>query len=237
MAPRVDPRGTAMKVYETEELRNLGIIGHGDTGKTSLVSSLLFCAGAVSRFGKVDDGTTVTDFDEEEIARKTSISSALCHLEWERKKFNILDTPGYANFVADARAALRVCDGALLLIHAVAGVQVQTEKTWKYAEEHGCALMFVINVLDRERASFERTLSQIQERFSRAAVPVQIPIGSEQSFRGVVDLVGMRAYTWPADESGKVQEGEIPADLAEGAGAARQILVEPAAARGGTRMG
>ena len=110
-----------MKVYDTEDIRNLGVIGHGDTGKTSLVSSLLFCSGAVNRFGKVDEGTTVTDFDDEEIARKTSISSALCHLEWDKKKFNILDTPGYANFIADARAAMRVCDGALLLVHAVCG--------------------------------------------------------------------------------------------------------------------
>src|SRR6476659_7978474 len=117
-----------MKVYDTDDLRNLGVIGHGDTGKTSLVSSLLFCAWAVNRFGKVDEGTTVTDFDEEEISRKTSISSALCFLEWDKRKFNILDTPGYANFIADARAAMCVCDGALLLLHAVAGVQVQTEK-------------------------------------------------------------------------------------------------------------
>src|SRR5437867_1825146 len=180
-----------MKVYDTGDIRNLGVIGHGDTGKTSLVSSMLFCAGTVSRFGKVDDGTTVTDFDEEEIARKTSISSALAHLEWDKKKFNILDTPGYANFIADARAALRVCDGALLCVHGVGGVQVQTERVWRYATEFGCAVMFVINLLDRERASFERTLSQIQERFSRAAVPVQIPIGAEQGFRGVVDLLRM----------------------------------------------
>lgn len=215
-----------MKVYESEEIRNLGVIGHGDTGKTSLVSSLLFCSGAVNRFGKVDDGTTVTDFDEEEIARKTTISSALCHLEWDKKKFNILDTPGYANFIADARAALRVCDGALLLVHAVAGVQVQTEKTWRYAEENDASVIFVINILDRERASYERTLSQIQERFSRAAIPLQVPIGQEHGFKGVVDLVAMRAWTWPADESGKPAEGDVPADLADEAAAARQTMVE-----------
>lgn len=215
-----------MKVYDSEEIRNLGVIGHGDTGKTSLVSALLFCSGAVNRFGKVDDGTTVTDFDDEEIARKTTISSALCHLEWDKKKLNILDTPGYANFIADARAAMRVCDGALLLVHAVAGVQVQTEKTWRYAEENSASVLFVINVLDRERASFERTLSQIQERFSRAAIPVQLPIGSEHDFKGVVDLVAMRAWTWPADESGKPSEGNIPADLTDDAAAARQRLVE-----------
>src|SRR5262249_10232178 len=173
-----------------------------------------------------DDGTTVTDFDEEEIARKTTISSALCHLEWDKKKFNILDTPGYANFIADARAALRVCDGALLLVHAVAGVQVQTEKTWRYAEENDASVMFVINLLDRERASHERTLSQIQERFSRAAIPLQIPIGQEHGFKGIVDLVGMRAWTWPTDESGKPAEGDVPADLADQAAAARQTMEE-----------
>src|SRR5262245_51637563 len=218
-----------MKVYDTDEIRNLGVIGHGDTGKTSLVASLLFCAGAVPRFGKVDDGTTVTDFDEEEIARKTTISSALCYLEWEKKKLNILDTPGYANFIADARAAMRVCDGALLCVHAVAGVQVQTEKTWNYAEENGAAVLFVVNLLDRERASFERAVGSIQERFSRAAVPIQIPIGSEHDFKGVVDLVRMRAFTWPADESGKVVEGDIPAELGDEAAAARQTLTEAVA--------
>jgi elongation factor G len=218
-----------MKVYDTEEIRNLGVIGHGDTGKTSLVSSLLFCAGAVPRFGKVDEGTTVTDFDEEEIARKTSISSALCYLEWDKKKFNILDTPGYANFIADARAAMRVCDGALLCVHAVAGVQVQSEKTWKYAEENGAAVMFVVNLLDRERSSFERTVEQIQERFSRSAVPIQVPIGSEQSFKGVVDLIKMRAFTWAADESGKPSEGDVPAEVAEQAAAARQAMIEAVA--------
>jgi elongation factor G len=218
-----------MKVYGTDDIRNVGVIGHGDTGKTSLVSSLLFSAGAVNRFGKVDDGTTITDFDEEEISRKTSISSALCYLEWDKKKFNVLDTPGYANFIADARAAMRVCDGALLCVHGVAGVQVQTEKTWKYAQENDAAVMFVVNLLDRERASFERTVEQIQERFSRAAVPIQIPIGSEHDFKGVVDLVRQRAFTWPGDESGKVEEADIPADVAEAAAAARQTLTEAVA--------
>ena len=225
-----------MKVYETEEIRNFGVIGHGDTGKTSLVASLLYCAGAVPRFGKVDDGTTVTDFDEEEISRKTSISSALCHLEWDKKKFNILDTPGYANFVADARAAMRVCDGALLCVHAVAGVQVQTEKTWKYADENAAALMFVVNLLDRERSSFERTVEQIQERFTRSAVPLQVPIGSEQAFKGVVDLVTMRAFTWPPDESGRPAEGDVPADVADQAAAARQMLTEAVAETDDTLM-
>src|SRR5678815_3285713 len=167
-----------MKVYDTPDIRNVAVIGHGDSGKTSLTSAMLFVAGAVTRLGRVDDGTPTT---------------ALDHLEWKGKKVNLLDTPGYAAFVADAKGALSAADSALLLVEGVAGVQVITERVFKFAQEVAVPRIFVINKLDRERASFERTMESIQARFDRRAVPVQIPIGVEQSFRGVVDLLTMKA--------------------------------------------
>jgi elongation factor G len=216
-----------MKVYQGADIRNIGVVGHGDSGKTSLVSCLLFTAGAVNRLGNVDDGTTITDFDDEEIERKLSLSSASCFLEWKKTKLNILDTPGYANFVADAKAALRVVDGALLLVHSVSGVQVITERVWKYAEEFNLPVILATSMLDRERASFERTLEAVRERLSRKAVPMQIPIGSEHDLRGIIDLVRMKAHVYsPGDQSGKAKAGEVPADLKEAAEAARGQLVE-----------
>src|SRR5437867_7430427 len=162
-----------MKLYEISEIRNLGLIGHGASGKTSLASALLFSSGTVNRLGRVDQGNTVTDFDEEEIARKVSISSALCYLEWKKIKLNLVDTPGYGAFIADAKAALRVLDGALVVVDGVAGVEVQTEEAWGYAEEFGLPRLFVINKIDRENASFARALESIGRAFGRQAGPVR----------------------------------------------------------------
>jgi elongation factor G len=215
-----------MKTYDTQDIRNIALIGHGDSGKTSLASAMLFIAGAVNRLGRVEDGTTVTDFDEEEIERKISLQTALAHLEWKDRKINLLDTPGYAAFVADAKSALAVADAALLLVEGVAGVQVITERTFKFAQEASLPIVFVINKLDRENASFDRTLDAVQSRFGRTAIPVQIPIGSEASFEGVVDLVAMKAFRYAKDGSGKASAGEIPAELAEAAKEARAALVE-----------
>ena len=215
-----------MKLYEISEIRNLGIIGHGSSGKTSLTSSLLFSSGTVNRLGRVDQGTTVTDFDEEEIARKVSISSALCHLEWKKTKLNIVDTPGYGAFIADAKAALRVLDGALVVVDGVAGVEVQTEEAWGYAQEFDLPRLFVINKIDRENASFTRALESVVQAFGRQAVAVQIPIGSEKTFSGVVDLVANKAYLYEKDESGRHKTGDVPADLAEAAKDARDRLME-----------
>lgn len=225
-----------MKVYDTPDLRNLALVGHGDSGKTSLASALLFAAGAVNRLGRVEDGTTVTDFDDEEIDRKISLQTALAHLEWKDRKLNLLDTPGYAAFVADAKSALSVADAALVMVEAVAGVQVITERTFKFASEYNLPVVFVVNKLDRENASFERTLTAVQERFGRAAVPVQVPLGAEASFEGVVDLLSMKAWRYPKDGSGKGSEAEIPADAAEAASAARSTLVEMVAETDDTLM-
>ncbi len=215
-----------MKVYDTPDIRNVALIGHGDSGKTSLASAMLFLSGAVNRLGKVEDGTTVTDFDEEEIERKISLQTALAHLEWRGRKVNLLDAPGYAAFVADANGALAVADAALLAVEGVAGVQVITERMFHHAEENELPLCFVITKLDRERASFERTLTSIHERFGRSAVPLQIPIGEEHDFDGVVDLVSMKAHRFAKDGTGKMTTGDLPADLAQAAKEARATLVE-----------
>ena len=215
-----------MKVYPTDAIRNVALVGHGDVGKTSLASSLLFDAGAVNRLGKVDQGSTVTDFDDDEIERKVTISSSPCYVEWNKTKINFLDTPGYGTFVADARSALRAVDSSMVLVCGVAGVEVQTEKVWKWSDEFHLAKMIVVNKLDRERADFGRAVESIQKSFGRACIPVQIPIGSEKDFHGVVDLVHFKAYQYPKDDSGKYQEIEIPEDLKQEATSQRQALVE-----------
>ncbi len=221
-----------MKAYATEMIRNVGIVGHGDTGKTQLVSSLLFTAGMTPRLGKVTDGSTVTDWDEEEIARKISIQTGLAYVEWapggqsEKLKINLLDTPGYSTFVNDTKAALIAADAALILVDATAGVQVVTEKVWDFCAEYDIPRAFVINWMDRELASFERALTSIQESFGRGAVPVQLPIGQEKSFKGVVDLIAMKAEIYQPDGNGKAKVEEIPSDLADAAKEAHERLVE-----------
>jgi elongation factor G len=197
-----------MKTYPTDKVRNLAIIGHGDAGKTQLVSSLLYVAGATPRWGKVDEGTTTTDYDEDSIARKITLNTALAHLEYKEHKINLIDTPGYAAFVAHARPALRVADCALVVVHAVKGVEVQTEKTWAYANEFLVPRIMVINQMDKEHADFGMALDSARSTFSRAIVPFTLPIGREKDFRGVVDIVHMKAYEY--DENGKAREIPIP---------------------------
>ena len=179
-----------MKVYDAQTLRNVALVGHSGAGKTQLLSALLFDAGAVNRLGRVDDGSSVTDYDEEEIARKHTLSSSLAYAEWNKNKINFIDTPGMANFLSEARATLRVVDSALVVVDAVAGVQVSTEKVWAIADELEVPRLVVLNRVDRERASLERSLDSLRTVFGRAVVPIQLPIGEEKSFRGVVDLVG-----------------------------------------------
>lgn len=213
-----------MKVYTTPSIRNVALIGHGDCGKTSLAASLLHTGGTVGRLGSVDDGTAVTDFDDEEIERKISMHAALAPVEWNQKKINLIDTPGYAAFIADAKAGLAVADTALLLVEGVSGVQVMTRRTFGYAEELGLPLVFAVTKLDRERADFDRALSEIQDAFGREAVPIELPIGSEDSFRGTVDLVTMKARVYSG--SGKAKTEDIPADVREAAEDAHGVLVE-----------
>ncbi len=221
-----------MKSYNTDWIRNVGIVGHGDTGKTQLVSSLLFTAGMTPRLGKVTDGSTVTDWDEEEIARKISINTGLAYAEWaapgaaEKTKINILDTPGYSTFINETKSSLIAADASLILVDAAAGVQVVTEKVWDYATEYDQPRAFVINWMDRELASFERALGGLQQVFGRGVIPIQLPIGSEKSFRGVIDLVNMKALVYTPGGDGKAKIEEIPADMADEAKAAHEALVE-----------
>src|SRR5438309_2243470 len=225
-----------MKSYTTQFLRNVGIVGHGDTGKTQLVSSLLYTAGMTPRLGKVAEGNTVTDWDEEEIARKISIQTGLAFAEWapsspgpgqgEKTKINFLDTPGYSTFVNETRASLIAADAALVVVDAVAGVQVVTEKVWDYCTEYGQPRAIVINWMDRELASFDRALESVQEVFGRTVVPLELPIGAEKQFRGVVDLLAMKALVYTPDGDGRAKIEEIPAELASAAREAHEKLVE-----------
>ncbi len=215
-----------MKVYDASSIRNVALVGHGGSGKTSLASALLFDAGSVNRPGRVEDGSTVTDFDPDEIERKISLQAALAFAEWKKAKINLIDTPGYANFLSEARAGLRVVDAALVVVDAVAGVEVQTEKVWGYTEEFGVARLVVVNRMDRENASFERALGTVEQAFGRGAVPVAIPVGQEKDLRGVVDLVSQTAQIYAGDASGKFETTEIPAEAQEAAKSWREKLVE-----------
>ena len=199
-----------MKTYTTQEIRNLGIVGHGDSGKTSLVAAMLYASGSSNRLGRVDDGTAPTDFDEEEMARKLSLNLASAYVEHNNTKINIIDTPGYAAFIANAKPALRVCETALFVIDGVTGIGVQTEKAWEFANEFKRARprFFVVNKLDKERADFGATLNALRESFGRGCVPFTLPIGSERNFRGVVDVIRMKAYEF--DASGKAREVPLP---------------------------
>jgi len=215
-----------MKVYDAASIRNVALVGHSGSGKTQLASAILADAGMINRFGKVDDGTTVTDFDEEEIARKHTLSASLAYAEWNKQKINLIDTPGMGNFFADAGAALSVADAALVVVDAVAGVMVQTEKVWAAADALALPRLVVLNRLDRERASLDRSLASLREACNRTVIPIQLPIGEEKSFRGVVDLVTKKAYTYQTDESGKFTEGAVPNEMTAAVNAAREALIE-----------
>jgi elongation factor G len=215
-----------VKVYEGKDIRNIALIGHGHSGKTSLAAAVLYAAGATNRLTRVDEGNTLTDFDDDEVQRKVSISTALAFAEWKKCKINLLDTPGFNIFINDTRAALVAADSAVVLVDGVAGVEVQTEKVWGFAEELKLPCAILINKLDRERASFERTLESVHANFGRTAIPIQLPLGEERDFRGVIDLLRMQAYLYEVDGSGQGLETEIPGELAEAARKGHEALVE-----------
>ncbi|HEY2091633.1 MAG TPA: elongation factor G [Thermoanaerobaculia bacterium] len=225
-----------MKVYSGSEIRNVAVAGHNDTGKTTLVSQLLFNAGATSRFGRIEDGTTTTDFDPDEIERKHSISAAIAFAEWKNTKINLIDTPGFGIFLMEARAALRVADAAAIVVSGVTGVEVTTEKVWKFADDYSLPRLVVINKLDRERASFSRTLEALQKKFGKQIVPVQLPIGEEHAFSGIIDLISMKALKYASDGSGKFETVDIPADQKAEADEWREKLIEKVAEGDDTLM-
>src|SRR4051794_22047710 len=218
-----------MQVDSPEKLRNVAVAGHNDTGKTTLVSSLLYAGGVTTRMHRVEDGNTFTDFDHEEIERRISIGLAPCFVPWQQHKVNLLDCPGYGIFFTETKAGLRAADAAVLCVSGVAGVEVNTERVWSYAEEIGLPLLISLTKMDRERADFGRTLEALHKSFGRLVLPVQIPIGQEVGFTGVVDLVGLKAYRYTRDGNGKATPTEIPAELADEVEVHRSRLVEAVA--------
>ncbi|MFN7967551.1 MAG: GTP-binding protein [Acidobacteriota bacterium] len=214
-----------MKVYDTAQIRNIAFVGHGHSGKTSLVSSLLYAAKATDKLGSVQDGTAVTDFDPDEIERKVSMALAVAFAEHDGIKLNFIDAPGYSNYIGDAAAALRAAESVVLVVHALDGIAVQTEKMWDDAERRHVPLFFAVTQMDRERAEWNSILGSLRERYGRTAVPITIPIGEGPSIRGVVDLISMQAYL-PKKGTAEAEIGPIPADMTAAAKAARESLME-----------
>jgi elongation factor G len=215
-----------MKEIATKDLRNLAVIGHSACGKTSLCEALLFTAGAIKTLGNVQSGSTVTDFEPEEVTRQKSLSTGFATLPWKKHGLHLVDTPGDANFIAEARSCLQVLDGALLVVSAVGGIETQTERTWSFAREFGVATVIFVNMIDRDNANFAKALSGIGDGLGAKPVPLQIPIGSGEDFKGVIDLAEMKALTYAGDGSGKFKAEEIPEDLSAEAQAARKELLE-----------
>jgi len=218
-----------MQVESPQRIRNVAVAGHNDTGKTTLVSALLYASGATSRQTKVDDGNAVTDFDPQEVDRGISIGLSTAFAPWRNHKVNLLDCPGYGIFFAETRAGLRASDAVVLCVNGVAGIEVNTEKVWQTAERMGLPVHFHLTKMDRERADFERAVEALEERFGRTVLPIQVPIGKEQGFEGVVDLVHQKAYRYEKDGNGKAEASEIPSEVAETVATWRERLMEAVA--------
>ncbi len=216
-----------MKTYEANDIRNVLLVGHGGAGKTTLLEAMLFTSGASTRMGKVEDGNTVSDFEPEETKKGISVSLAMAPVEWNGVKINVLDAPGYADFVGDVRSAIRAVDAVLLVVSAVDGVEVQTEVAWELAVEAGLPRAILINKLDRERASFERTLEELVRAFGTQVAPLELPLGEEHEFEGVADLLLRKAYRYGSGAS--ATEGEWPDDISGKADPFREKLMEAVA--------
>lgn len=222
----IEQGGDFMKEYGIKQLRNVGLISHGGAGKTTLTEALLFNSGATERLGRVDDGSSVIDYDPDEIKRKITINASLAPCQWQGNKINIIDTPGYADFVGDVKGSLRVVDGAIVVVCAVSGVEVQTEKVWHYADKYNLPRLVFVNKLDRENANFAKALGQVQEQLSAKAVALHIPLGSEDDFRGLIDLVNMQALIYTTGKGKDFSIAEIPAEYKDEAEEYREKLVE-----------
>ena len=215
-----------MKVYRAEQIRNVALISHVGAGKTSLVDAALYDSGAATRQGKIDEGSSVADYDPDELKRGMTLHAKSIPVEWKNTKINFIDTPGYADFVGEVKAGLRVADAALVVVTAEKGVEVGTELTWQYADERNLPRMVLINKLDRENTSFDNALKSLRDRFGLKVVPLQIPIGEQSGFRGVVDLVSQKGFTF--EGGNKVQEVAIPGELKENISSYREQLIESA---------
>lgn len=216
-----------MKDFKIDEIRNVGMVGHGGVGKTSLVEAILYDVGVTTRLGRVDDGTTTSDYTDDEIQRKTSIGASLLHLEWKNHKVNLIDMPGYADFIGEVVGGLRVAETALILLSAQAGVEVGTEQVWNIAQKYSIARAFFVNKMEKEHADFEKTVKQAKECFGHQVTPVQIPIGEGLGFKGIVDLIKMKAVYF--DKMGAPKEDKIPPELEGSAKNYREKLMETVA--------
>ncbi len=214
-----------MALADPAKIRNIAVVGHRGAGKTSLVEALLFTSGAKNRLGAVMEGTTTMDHEEDEIKRQMTISTGLAHVDWARHKINLVDTPGEASFINETLGTLSVVEGVLMVVNAVTKVEVQTERIWKRAGDMGVSRVVAVNMMDRERAHFGEALEALRSRFGDSIVAVALPIGEEAGFKGIVDLVSMKAYSY-SGTAGKGSEGPIPADLQEAADEARETLVD-----------
>lgn len=215
-----------MKKYSIDAIRNVAIVGHSGTGKTSVAESLLFVSGAITRVGRVDDGTSVSDFDADEIQRKISINSAVLPCEWNNTKINFLDTPGYPDFVGDILGCLRAVETAIIVVDGSGNVEVGTENGWELAEAAGVNKLFFVNKLEKENSNFYSTLDSLRDKFGTSVAPLQLPIGAEDKFEGVIDLLSLKAYKW---DGGKVVPMDIPSDMADDIKNAREALIESVA--------
>ena len=212
-----------MANIDVDKIRNVAVIAHGGAGKTALVEAMLFNSGSIDRLGNVEDGTTTTDYEPEEIERKITITSSLAFCTWNGFTINLIDTPGFINFLEDTRGCLRAVDGALVIVSAISGVKAETQKIWKYASEYELPRMVFVNKMDKDMANFSRALGDIEKTFGSEGLPLQIPIGAGESFQGVVDLIKMRAFK---TVGGKSEESDIPAELLPEAEEYRKKLVE-----------
>ena len=213
-----------MPQYTINDIRNIVLLAHNGAGKTSLSESMLFAAGAISRFGKVDDGTTTSDYDESEIKARMSINLTLLPCEWQGKKLNIVDTPGYSDFIGEVLAGIRVCEAGIIVVNAAAGVEVATEQVWQYSENAGISRLVFVNKMDRENANFAQCVDQLQAKFGNKCAPLQFPIGAHTTFQGIIDLLKMKAY-----KGSQSTEMEIPAAVQAEAAKYREKMVEAVA--------
>ena len=213
-----------MQQYGLENIRNTVLLSHCGAGKTSVSEAILFAAGAITRLGKVDDGSTTSDYDPDEVKRKISINLAMLPCQWKETKINLIDTPGYSDFVGEVKAAIRVSEGAVIVVCAASGVEVGTEQVWAYSQEANLPRLIFINKMDRENADFYKTLEQIQSKFGTKCIPLQLPIGAHNDFQGIVDLLTKKSYT-----RSPIKEAEIPSSLQDQASSFREKLVEAVA--------
>lgn len=216
-----------MASYQTKDIRNVALMGHGSEGKTTLMEALLFAAGSIDRQGRVEDGNTTTDYDQEEIKRGISISAAIAPIDWNQKMINVIDVPGYFDFIGEAMGPLRVVETAAIVVSAVGGIAVGTEKAWNLASKNNVAKMFVVNQMDRDHADFQKVEAQLRERFGNTVVPIMLPIGNGPDFHGIVNVLENKAYE--RSNKGKPTEIPVPADMADAIAAALEEITEAAA--------